>query len=80
MANKAGARLFVSIHINSFTSGDLNGTTTYYYKATSYALADAVHARLAAALPSKDDGIRKDNFYVIHHATMPAIVLASKSR
>jgi N-acetylmuramoyl-L-alanine amidase len=75
VANKAGARLFVSIHINSFTSGDLNGTTTYYYKATSYALADAVHARLAAALPSKDDGIRKDNFYVIHHATMPAILV-----
>jgi N-acetylmuramoyl-L-alanine amidase len=75
VANHAGARLFVSVHINSFTSGDLNGTTTYYYKADSYALAQAVHARLSGTLPTSDDGIRKDNFYVIHHASMPAILV-----
>jgi N-acetylmuramoyl-L-alanine amidase CwlD len=75
VANKAGARLFVSVHSNSFTSSELSGTTTYYYKANSYALADAVHARLTAVLPTKDDGIRKENFYVIHHSTMPAILV-----
>jgi N-acetylmuramoyl-L-alanine amidase CwlD len=75
IANNAGARLFVSVHTNSFTSGGLNGTTTYYYKSDSYALADAVHSRLSDALPTKDDGIRKENFYVIHHTTMPAILV-----
>ncbi len=75
VANAAGARLFISVHTNSFTSGDLNGTTTYYYKADSYALADAVHARLAASLPTKDDGVQKENFYVIHHTSMPAILV-----
>jgi N-acetylmuramoyl-L-alanine amidase CwlD len=75
VANKAGARMFVSVHSNSFTTSELSGTTTYYYKANSYALADAVHARLTAVLPTKDDGIRKDNFYVIHHSTMPAILV-----
>jgi N-acetylmuramoyl-L-alanine amidase CwlD len=75
VANHAGARLFVSVHTNSFTTSALNGTTTYYYKADSYALAEAVHTRLASTLPTADDGVRKDNFYVIHHATMPAILV-----
>jgi N-acetylmuramoyl-L-alanine amidase len=74
VANRAGARMYVSVHTNSFTSSSLNGTTTYYFRPDSYPLAQAVHARLAA-LPTKDDGIRKDNFYVIHHATMPAILV-----
>jgi N-acetylmuramoyl-L-alanine amidase len=38
-------------------------------------LADAVHARLAANLPTQDDGIRKENFYVIHHTNAPAILV-----
>lgn len=75
IANKAGARMFVSVHINSFTSSALSGTTTYYYKGVDLALAQTVHRRLIAALGTKDDGVRKDNFYVIHHTTMPAILI-----
>ena len=75
VANQAGARLFISIHTNSFTTSELSGTTTYYYKSDSYGLADAVHARLAATLPTADDGIRKENFYVIHHTTAPSILV-----
>jgi N-acetylmuramoyl-L-alanine amidase CwlD len=75
VANKAGGRMFVSVHSNSFTTSALNGTTTYYYKADSYALAEDVHSRLAGVLPTQDDGVRKDNFYVIHHASMPAILV-----
>ncbi len=75
VANNAHARMFISVHSNSFTSSSLNGTTTYYYKADSYPLADAVHARLAESLPTKDDGIIKENFYVIHHTSMPAILI-----
>jgi len=75
VANAAGARLFISMHTNSYTSSSLNGTTTYYFNPESYAFASAVHARLLAALPTKDDGIRKENFYVIHHAKMPSILV-----
>ncbi|GAC1523892.1 MAG: hypothetical protein NVS2B8_06910 [Vulcanimicrobiaceae bacterium] len=75
VANAAGARMFISMHTNSFTSSSLNGTTTYYYNPDSYGFAAAVHARLAATLPTKDDGIRKENFYVIHHAKMPSILI-----
>ncbi len=75
IADNAGARLLISMHTNSFTKSYLNGTTTYYYTAASYPLAQAVHARFAATLPTKDDGIRKENFYVIHHASMPSILI-----
>jgi N-acetylmuramoyl-L-alanine amidase CwlD len=75
IANNAGARMFVSIHVNSFTSSDLSGTTTYYYKGIDRGLAAAVQRRLIAALGTKDDGVRKENFYVIHHSTMPAILI-----
>ena len=75
IANASNARMFISLHTNSFTSSSLSGTTTYYFNPDSYALASAVHARLAAALPTKDDGIRKENFYVIHHAEMPSILV-----
>ena len=75
VANNAGARLFISVHTNSFTTSALSGTTTYYYKTDSYGLASAVHARLAANLPTQDDGIRKENFYVIHHTSAPSILI-----
>lgn len=75
IANSAGARLFISMHTNSFTSSSLNGTTTYYFNPSSYPLAQAIHARLAATLPTKDDGIRKENFYVIHHTPLPSVLI-----
>ncbi|TAM92187.1 AMIN domain-containing protein [bacterium] len=74
VANTRGARMFVSIHINSFTSSVLNGTTTYYYKPQDLALANSVD-RALSGLPTKDDGIRKANFYVLHHTTMPSILV-----
>lgn len=75
LANAAGARLFVSIHVNSYTSTDLQGTTTYYYHPQDYAFASAVENALIAGLGTKNDGAQHANFYVIHHTTMPAILV-----
>ena len=73
-ANTAGARMFVSVHINSFTNSALNGTTTYFYKEADHALAEAVHRRLAS-IGTADKGVRKEEFYVIHHTTMAAALI-----
>ncbi len=75
VANNAGARLFLSIHINSFTDSSLNGTTTYYYKGTDTPLARSLQRRLIASLGTTDDGVRHANFYVNRHATMPAALV-----
>jgi N-acetylmuramoyl-L-alanine amidase CwlD len=75
VANNAGARMLVSVHVNSFTSSGLAGTTTYYFKSGDLSLAEAIHRRLIASLGTKDDGVRKENFYVLHHARMPAVLV-----
>lgn len=75
IANDAGARLFVSVHINAFTSPEMSGTTAYYYKDDSEPFAADVERRLVPLLGTKDDGTRRANFYVIRHTTMPAILV-----
>jgi N-acetylmuramoyl-L-alanine amidase CwlD len=75
VANNAGALLFLSIHINSFTDGSLDGTTTYYYKGTDAPLARSLQRRLIAALGTSDKGVRHANFYVNRHATMPSALV-----
>ena len=74
-ANGGGARILLSVHINSYVTSSLNGTTVYYYKSSDLALAQALHRRLTLALETKDDGVRKDNLYVIRHAAMPAALV-----
>ncbi len=75
VANNAGARMFVSIHANSSTSSVPSGTTSYYYKPQDRPLAAAIQARLIALLGTKDDGVVRERFYVIHRTTMPAALI-----
>jgi N-acetylmuramoyl-L-alanine amidase CwlD len=75
VANAAGARLFVSVHINSSTSASVNGTTSYYYKPSDEPLAAAIQRRLMASLGTADMGTRKEAFYVIKHTSMPATLV-----
>ena len=75
VANAAGARMFVSVHINSFTTSELNGTTTYYYKPTDRLFAAAIQRHLMSSVTTKDDGVRRENFYVVRHTTMPAVLV-----
>ncbi|MBC5810654.1 MAG: N-acetylmuramoyl-L-alanine amidase [Candidatus Eremiobacteraeota bacterium] len=75
VANTAGARMFISVHVNSFTSSSLNGSTTYYYKPSDQALGDAIHRSMSASLNTTDKGLRKEDFYVIKHTLMPAALV-----
>lgn len=75
IANSAGARLLVSIHVNSFMNSGPHGATAYYYKDSDVALAQAVDKRIAAEVPVKNIGIVKDKLYVVHHANMPATLI-----
>ncbi|MDQ6932147.1 MAG: N-acetylmuramoyl-L-alanine amidase [Candidatus Eremiobacteraeota bacterium] len=75
IANAAGARMFISVHTNSYTNSSPSGTTTYYYKAQDLPLAAAIHHRLLPLLGTKDDGVIKNRFYVIAHTNMPAALI-----
>jgi N-acetylmuramoyl-L-alanine amidase len=75
VANASGARLFVSVHINSSVSSAPNGATTYYWHPQDRALAQAVQNDVIAAVGIADDGVKRNNFYVIHHTVMASILV-----
>ncbi len=74
VANKAGARLFVSIHVNAFINAGPYGTTVYVSKPDDVALAREVETHLASD-GTKDDGIVKSHLYVTLHTRMPAVLV-----
>jgi N-acetylmuramoyl-L-alanine amidase len=74
IANKAGARLFVSIHANAFINSGPYGTTCYISKPDDVAFGRIVETHLAAD-GTKDDGLVKSHLYVTLHARMPAVLI-----
>jgi len=75
VANNAGARMFISIHINSAPSESAHGTTVYWYKPQDAALAQAIERNVIPLAGTQDDGTRHENFYVVRHSTMPAVLI-----
>ena len=75
IANSAGARLLVSIHVNAFINSGPHGTTTYYSKPEDVPLAQYVERDVAANAGTKDDGTVKSHLYVTLHADMPAVLI-----
>lgn len=75
IANSHGARVLVSIHVNSYVNSGPHGVTAYYYKPSDLALAQAIDRACAAELDLKNNGVVKDKLYVVHHADMPAALI-----
>ena len=75
VANSRGARLLISIHVNSYVNSGPHGVTTFYFKAGDLALAQAVNRRVVSELGMKNNGVVKDKLYVINHANMPAALI-----
>ena len=75
VANNAGARMFISIHINSAPFSGARGSTFYWYKPQDAALAQALERSVTASAGTVDDGARHENFYVVRHAAMPAVLI-----
>jgi N-acetylmuramoyl-L-alanine amidase len=75
VANNAGARMFISIHINSAPNDTAHGTTVYWYKPQDASLAQAIEKHLVALAGTQDDGTRHENFYVVRHTSMPAVLV-----
>lgn len=74
VANKAGARLFVSVHANAYINSGPYGTTCYISKPEDVPLARMVEAQLAQD-GTKDDGVVKSHLYVTYHTRMPAVLV-----
>jgi N-acetylmuramoyl-L-alanine amidase len=76
VGNNNKADVFVSIHINAFTSPSACGTATYYYSKSAYdaLLAQNIQNGLVSAGGLLNRGISPANFYVIKRTNMPAIL------
>ena len=77
LANNWGADYFVSIHCNSNTNPNANGTSTYFYKKGTIAesFAQTVNNSLVRQIELKDLGIFSANFAVLRLTDMPAILV-----
>jgi N-acetylmuramoyl-L-alanine amidase len=75
VANSVNARLFVSIHVNYSDSPSVNGTTFYWYKPQDQPFAQALERAVIPVAGTGDVGPRHENFYVIRHTTMPAVLI-----
>lgn len=74
IGNQAKANLFVSIHIDSFSSAAARGTSTYYYPKTTgdIRLARFIEDELVSQIGLQDRGELAARFYVLKYADMPA--------
>lgn len=77
IANRAQAKLFVSIHANaiSLSRPDVNGIETYHASGTGRRLAATLQASMLAATGMRDRGVKQARFYVLRQTSMPAALV-----
>ncbi len=75
VANAAGARLFISVHINSSVSSAPSGLTTYYWHQADRAFAQSIQNATVRSTGAYDDGIKREEFYVTNHTIMTAVLV-----
>lgn len=83
-AAKIGADLFVSLHQNSSDNKSAKGTEVYYsnnnnktnyFGLNSYKLATKCLDKLLPAMGTSSRGVKSNNYYVINHNTVPAVLI-----
>ncbi|HXI17998.1 MAG TPA: N-acetylmuramoyl-L-alanine amidase [Chloroflexota bacterium] len=92
VANRAGAHLFVSIHANVHSDGDVAGAITFYGVEQGYAgdqrrsarevelsrlLGDAIQRGVVSRTGEIDRGVRPATFWVLGATSMPSVLLES---
>jgi len=76
IANSQQADAFLSIHGNTFTSDpSVSGTETYYYEPDSAKLAQVLQQAIVKATGFSDRGIKKEDWKVLRHSEVPAVLL-----
>jgi len=77
LINQSGAELFLSVHINSFTSRSVRGLETYYYpRNDNERFARLVQGELVSSLGWLDRGVKYNTKYVLTREALTTGVLA----
>ncbi|MHB8126387.1 MAG: N-acetylmuramoyl-L-alanine amidase [Desulfitobacteriaceae bacterium] len=80
LADKKNADLFISIHNDSFSNPDKQGTSTYFSEDNpkqneSIQLANCIQFSVTDTVNTINRGIKQANFYVLRNTTMPSILI-----
>jgi len=80
LANKAAADLMISIHANSFSNVESNGTETFYCaknsnNTASRMLALQVQRELVTAIGLRNRGVKTSSFFVLNKVNLPAALV-----
>jgi N-acetylmuramoyl-L-alanine amidase len=75
IANHNNSEIFVSIHNDWNGNSNISGTTSYYYHAHDWLLADSIQKQLVSYLGSRNIGVKRGNFYVLRNASMPSALI-----
>jgi len=83
-AQKVGADIFVSLHMNASTTSSVKGTEVYYSSSNnnknaaglnSKTLAELFVNNLSKALNTSNRGVRAEKYTVVHKNTVPAVLI-----
>ena len=74
-ANKMGADLFISVHINSSEGQTASGTSTHYRSDEGKVLSTYIQSALMSALERKNRGIQYNNFAVLRTSNMTSALV-----
>ncbi len=77
LANRSAADLFLGLYCNASSDPEIHGTTTYYYHSGSHDFARYLENEVSQSLGLANDGVMRDNLYVIRHTTprMPDVLI-----
>jgi len=75
VAEQSNAAMFISLHINSSFASWPHGIQTHWYKGVDLPLANSIERAVGASSGFTDRGILRDRFYVLHHSTMPSVLV-----
>lgn len=74
-AERSKGEIFISIHNDWNSNSRISGTTSYYYHAEDWLLADSLQKSLVSCLSSRNIGVKYANFYVLRNTNIPSALI-----
>ncbi len=74
-ANRSKGEILISVHNDWNSNSRISGTTSYYYHAKDWLLADSLQKSLVSFLSSRNIGVKHANFYVLRNTNIPSALI-----
>jgi N-acetylmuramoyl-L-alanine amidase len=75
MIDQVKADLFISLHANSHTAPDADGTVTFYRELGSKPFATTIQQAVTTLLHRPDRGVKQERLFVLRNPQVPSVLL-----